>query len=285
MIRRASHTMMRKFTSSQCRHHSHHHHQHHHQTAASTSHHHPIHKTSGHPKEEQCCRNSSSSASSCIEDNELSKCWNCEEKHHCSTLFCTQCHKIQPPPSQYQQQQQQQHRQQPVMNHFQLFHVPKRYNVNEHQLDTKYKQLQMLLHPDRFENKSEVERKLSAVQSSLVTHAYQTLKNPKLRAEYLLSLEGQKVDESDVDQMFLMEVMEMNEILNEEEVSQSQLKQYMRENEAMKEQVGKEFSDSMLNKDYVNARKSAAKLNYLVRIRDTIYEMLDTIHQRDDDDS
>ena len=147
--------------------------------------------------------------------------------------------------------------------------------MNENQLDAKYKQLQMLLHPDRFANKSEVERKISAVQSSLVTHAYETLKNQKLRAEYLLSLEGQKVDESDVDQMFLIEIMELMEVVNREELSQQDLKLLMKENEMEREQMGKEFNAAMSQRDFDVARKCAAKINYLVRVGDAIYERTD----------
>ena len=81
-----------------------------------------------------------------------------------------------------------------LMTHFQIFHMAQTFDIDEVTLDRTFKKLQMLLHPDRFELKSDTERKISAIQSSLVTQAYQVLRNPHLRAEYLLSLHDQKVD-------------------------------------------------------------------------------------------
>jgi len=156
--------------------------------------------------------------------------------------------------------------------------MPQSYSIDEQKLDQTFKKLQMLLHPDRFACKSETEKKISAVQSSLVTNAYQVLKNPKLRAEYLLALEGQKVDVSDVDQEFLMDTMELMETLNEEELTQDELRSFMSQNEQEREDVGQEFNEAFAARDWLAAKHAAAKLNYLVRSRDTIYEMLEVEH-------
>ncbi len=173
------------------------------------------------------------------------------------------------------------------MTHFQIFKMPQTYDIDEVALDKTFKQLQMLLHPDRFALKSETERKISAIQSSLVTQAYQVLKNPKLRAEYLLALQGHKVDVTDVDQEFLMEMMELMEVLNEnDELTQEQLKELMQMNERERSEVGRLFSQSFDARDWSKAKQYAAKLNYLVRVRDTIYERLDvgnhTMSEHDD---
>jgi molecular chaperone HscB len=211
-----------------------------------------------------------------VEGTVFQKCWNCSSQHQCN-LFCPACAKVQQPVrTDLLEERNQNGDFKPMRTHFELFALGRvAYKIDEQQLDTQYKKLQMLLHPDKFACKSEMERKISLIQSTLITQAYQILKNPRLRIEYMLSLVGEQIEENDVEPDFLGHMMEVMEMLNEEEHSQSDLRSLLDQNNVEREAIGNEFNDTYLKKDWVNAKRAAAKLNYLLRIRDTIYEMIE----------
>ena len=103
-------------------------------------------------------------------------------------------------------------------DHFALFGVPARFEVDEALLASRYRELQSATHPDRFANASAAERRWSLQASGRVNDAWRTLTRPLARATYLLSLHGVDVDaETDtrMDPAFLMEQMELREALEE----------------------------------------------------------------------
>jgi molecular chaperone HscB len=75
-------------------------------------------------------------------------------------------------------------------NHFQIFGVPARFEVDLEGLETRYHELQREVHPDRFAGASQAEQRVSMQLATRVNEAYQTLKSPLRRAGYLLQLHG-----------------------------------------------------------------------------------------------
>jgi molecular chaperone HscB len=75
-------------------------------------------------------------------------------------------------------------------NHFQIFGVPARFEVDLSALEARYRELQREVHPDRFAGASQAEQRVSMQLSTRVNEAYQTLKSPLRRAAYLLHLQG-----------------------------------------------------------------------------------------------
>ena len=103
-------------------------------------------------------------------------------------------------------------------NYFELFGLPVDFIVDGQALAERYRELQRVIHPDRYANASEQERRLSIQGASLVNEAYETLKDPIARAGYLLTLHGVEMDalqETTQDMAFLMEQMELREELAE----------------------------------------------------------------------
>jgi molecular chaperone HscB len=102
--------------------------------------------------------------------------------------------------------------------YFELFGLPTAYTVDTEVLAERYRQLQRVVHPDRYANASEQERRLSVQGSSHINEALETLKNPLARARYLLLLNGIDIDankQSTSDMGFLMEQMQWREALDE----------------------------------------------------------------------
>ncbi|MEW7984727.1 MAG: co-chaperone HscB [Candidatus Thiodiazotropha sp.] len=103
-------------------------------------------------------------------------------------------------------------------NYFDLFGLPISYIVDGNSLSERYRELQRVIHPDRFANATDQERRLSVQSAALINEAFETLKDPIARGSYLLLLHGIEMDtlnESTQDMAFLMQQMELREELEE----------------------------------------------------------------------
>jgi len=101
-------------------------------------------------------------------------------------------------------------------NFFELFELPVSYDVDLNQIQQHYMALQKQVHPDKFASGSDQEKRLSMQQTSWINEAQATLKDPVLRANYLLQLKGADNDqgsETTMDAAFLMQQLEMRERL------------------------------------------------------------------------
>lgn len=101
-------------------------------------------------------------------------------------------------------------------NFFELFDIPVSYDVSLSAVQQQYMALQKKLHPDRFANGSDLEKRLSMQQTSWLNEAQATLKDPVLRAIYLLKLQGidfSLENETTMDAAFLMQQLDMRERL------------------------------------------------------------------------
>jgi molecular chaperone HscB len=102
-----------------------------------------------------------------------------------------------------------------TQNYFELFGLEPGFELDLENISARYRDLQRAVHPDKFANASDQERRLSVQQAAQINEAYQTLKSPLTRARYLLELQGVDLDDTDtsMDPMFLMEQMELRESL------------------------------------------------------------------------
>ena len=57
-------------------------------------------------------------------------------------------------------------------SYFELFDMPVEYDVDMGKLQSRYRELQRLTHPDRFASASDQERRLSVQQAALINEAY-----------------------------------------------------------------------------------------------------------------
>ncbi len=103
-------------------------------------------------------------------------------------------------------------------DHFTLFGLSPLFRIDSLALDQRFRELQARVHPDRFVQAGESERRVSLQWATRVNEAYQILKSPLSRAQYLLNLAGQGVDKENNTAMppeFLMEQMEWREAVAE----------------------------------------------------------------------
>ena len=110
--------------------------------------------------------------------------------------------------------------------HFELFGLPETFDVDPAALDERYRELQRTVHPDRFVNATDQERRLSMQQATRINEGYEILKDPLKRGRYLLELAGHRFDDekhTTSDTEFLMEQMELREALGDVRVAANAL--------------------------------------------------------------
>jgi molecular chaperone HscB len=81
------------------------------------------------------------------------------------------------------------------MNYFEFFTLPRKLTLDVMALEKQFYTMSRKLHPDRFASKTVAEQEAALTQSSLLNDAYRTLKDPILRTQYLLKLEGVELEE------------------------------------------------------------------------------------------
>ncbi len=136
----------------------------------------------------------------------LQPCWSCKGPVASTAMFCATCGAVQPPGQ---------------GDRFTRLGLARGFDVDRGDLDRRYFALQRDLHPDRFATRAAREREISLQQSTSLNEAYETVKSPLRRAEYLLSLNGVTVNAETgnrpADPDVLMEAMESREALAEAE--------------------------------------------------------------------
>ena len=105
-----------------------------------------------------------------------------------------------------------------MQTHFELFELPVSFEIDLKDLSQRYRELQRIVHPDKFVNASDRERLLSVEKAAVINEAFQVLKSPQRRARYMLELQSVSFDDEKdmaLDPAFLMEQIELREALSE----------------------------------------------------------------------
>lgn len=112
------------------------------------------------------------------------------------------------------------------MDYFTLFGLTPIYAIDSEQLTLRFQDLQRQYHPDRFATCSEQEKMQALQKAATINAAYQALRHPLKRAEYMLSLHGFDINNEQHtmhDTAFLMEQLELREELDNIENSDDEL--------------------------------------------------------------
>ncbi|NNG22232.1 Fe-S protein assembly co-chaperone HscB [Telluria aromaticivorans] len=170
-----------------------------------------------------------------------------------------------------------------MQNHFELFQLPARFAVDADALDAAYREVQGRVHPDRFVNATDAEKRVAMQWATRANEAYATLRSPQKRAQYLCELNGvdlQTESNTSMPAAFLMQQMEWREELDDARSSKDAGAldaldaQVRRERKGMLEQVGRQLDAG----DYHAAAQGVRAMMFLDKFGDEVqyaFEALD----------
>ncbi|XP_029778086.1 iron-sulfur cluster co-chaperone protein HscB isoform X2 [Suricata suricatta] len=166
-----------------------------------------------------------------VAGNNSPQCWNCGGPGgpmRGEEFFCPQCRALQPPD--------------PTRDYFSLMDCNRAFRLDTAKLQDRYQQLQRLVHPDFFSQRSQ------------------------------LKLHGVEIPEGtdyEMDQQFLMEIMEINEKLAE-----TQSEAAMKEMESIVRAKQKELTDRVSRAfeqdDFEKAKEILTKMRYFSNVEEKI---------------
>ncbi|XP_052175922.1 iron-sulfur cluster co-chaperone protein HscB homolog [Diospyros lotus] len=193
----------------------------------------------------------------------IERCWNCNSAVGTTVPFlvCDACRSVQPV--------------NPSVDYFQIFGLENKFEIEDKNLEERYKDWQKKVHPDLVHSKSKKEKEYAAEQSARVIDAYRTLSNPLSRVLYILKLEGVEVDEEKTisEPELLAEIMEIRESVEEAADTQALVHIQSQMQENMKHWY-KSFANAFQNQKYDEARMCIQRMTYYQRVNEEIIKKL-----------
>ena len=173
------------------------------------------------------------------------------------------------------------------MDYFTLFGLPASYTLSLEQLAVRYQDLQRQYHPDKFASAPAAEQLAAGQHSATINQAWQTLRHPLTRAEYLLSLHGFDLasEQHTVrDTAFLMEQLELREELDEigKAKDDARLEAFIKRVKALYAAKGVKavfdprhqlMVDQLHNESWEAAADTVRKLRFLDKLRSSAEEL------------
>lgn len=173
-------------------------------------------------------------------------------------------------------------------DYFELFGQSRAFDVDAGALDTRYRELQALYHPDRHAGGEARDRRLAVQASAWVNEAYQTLKEPGRRARYLLELAGVSFDDerdTTADPDFLMRQMALREALAETAQASepmSALEDLMRELRSERDGLYASFAAAYATGRLEDAKRTVLQLRFYARLLDEANRMAERLEDQGD---
>jgi molecular chaperone HscB len=168
-------------------------------------------------------------------------------------------------------------------NYFALFGLSPIFNIDLQALETSFRKIQSEVHPDRFVSGSTTEKLHSMRIATLANAAYSTLKNPALRASYLLSLQDiQAISETNTNMPadFLMQTMDWREALEDAKQAKDipALESLLKEMQAEAKSMQVELTDLFDNKNALDeAQEVTRKLIFIDKVSADINKAIEQL--------
>lgn len=170
-----------------------------------------------------------------------------------------------------------------MQNHFELFDLPVSFDLDSKALDAAYLKVQAQTHPDRFANATAAEKRVAMQWTIRANEAYQALKKPLSRAQYLCELHGADIAAESNTAMpmeFLMQQMQWRETLDEAKAEKNVvlLEQLTDDLHAENRHLVHQLSVIFAKKEYGLAVTDVRKLMFLEKLQteiDHVFSQID----------
>ncbi len=173
-----------------------------------------------------------------------------------------------------------------TVNYFELFNLPFEFDIEMAGVSDTYRQLQRVVHPDKFAHASEHEQLLAVQKSAEVNDAFQTLKHPLQRAEYMLAQQGVDIQieqKTLQDPEFLMQQMVLREQL--EDIAEladpdDQIEAFEQDVNQLTSELYQQLSPLLVNSCKIkleNAANIVRKLKFTSKLREELDRLEDSL--------
>ncbi len=165
------------------------------------------------------------------------------------------------------------------MNYFELFGLPNQFQLDGSLLSLQFRELQKRFHPDNFATASERDRLLSIQKAAQINDAYQVLKNPITRAEYMLSVHNYDIRGEQTtmqDPIFLMQQMELREeleLLPSNPDPESALFDFAENVSAMRQELLSILQQQLEDQIWQEAAQSVRKLKFIDKLNHEVEQL------------
>ncbi len=138
-------------------------------------------------------------------------------------------------------------------------------------MDKSFKRLQQKAHPDLYGSRSAKEQALSTIVSSDINVAYQVLRDPVSRAQYLLQLNGHDAIGDTVgtnmsDPELLMRIMEARELLEAHETKLDDVISLQSEIQNLADGAVVAIDSALASSDFALAASATVALQYYSKL-------------------
>ena len=154
---------------------------------------------------------------------------------------------------------------------FEIFQIEPSFQLDLDRLSLSYRELQKSIHPDRFVQATDQEKRLSAQWTAQRNEAVRTLKAPLPRAIYLLKLQGIEIEHNPtLDPAFLIEQIELREKLEDIEsrgdIALPTLEKYKQQIEQLLSDYEQAFADSAATFEWKQAEQTIYKMQFVNKL-------------------
>jgi molecular chaperone HscB len=166
-----------------------------------------------------------------------------------------------------------------VVNAFSLFGVAPEFAIDASNLAARYRDLQATVHPDRFVNATDADKRVAMSRTVDINEAYTTLKDPVRRAMHLLSLVGvDGLDEKNTSMPadFLMQQIDWREALADARLKEDEdrLQEMLSELESTLASLGDTFDAAYRGEHFAVATTLARKMRFMQKLAEEVDSVL-----------
>jgi molecular chaperone HscB len=161
------------------------------------------------------------------------------------------------------------------MNHFTTFDLPTMFTLDTTSLAARYRDLQAAVHPDRFVNATDADKRVAMSRTVDINEAYTTLKDPVRRAMHLLSLVGvDGLDEKNTSMPadFLMQQIDWREALADARLKEDEdrLQEMLSELDSTLASLGDTFDAAYRGEHFAVATTLARKMRFMQKLAEEV---------------
>ena len=170
------------------------------------------------------------------------------------------------------------------MNHFTTFNLPATFAIDAASLTARYRDLQAVVHPDRFVNATDADKRAAMSRTVDINEAYTTLKDPVQRAMHLLTLhdiDGLDERNTVMPRNFLIEQIDWREALADarSKEDEGRLEEMAGELAATLASIGGTFDAAYRGEHFNVATTLARKMRFMQKLAEEVDVSLADLEQ------